>query len=55
MHAHIVVLQLPPKDSVSSLVSLESLNGTKFKGLLDARAETQLERAAIDLLMFLAS
>jgi hypothetical protein len=53
--ATIVVLQLPPRDSVSSLVSLESLNGTKLSGLLDASADTQFERAAIDLLMFLAS
>jgi hypothetical protein len=55
MQAQIVVLQLPPRDSVKSLVSFESRNGTKFKGLLEASAETQLDRAAIDLLIFFAS
>lgn len=53
--AQIVVLQLPPRDSVNNLVSLESLNGTKFKGLFEASAETQLLKAAIDLLIFFAS
>ena len=55
MQAHMVVLQLPPRDSVSSLVSFESRNGTKFRGLFEASADTQFERAAIDLLMFFAS
>ena len=55
MHAQIVVLQLPPKDSVKSLVSFESRKGTKFRGLFEASAETQFDRAAIDLFMFLAS
>ena len=55
MQAHIVVLQLPPRDSVSSLVSFESRNGTKLRGLFEASADTQFERAAIDLLMFFAS
>jgi hypothetical protein len=55
MQAQIVVLQLPPKDSVNNLVSFESRNGTKLRGLLDAKAETQFDRAAIDLLMFFAS
>jgi hypothetical protein len=54
-HAHIVVLQLPPRLSVSNRVSLESLKGTKLRGLLLARAETQLLSEAIDLLIFLAS
>jgi hypothetical protein len=55
MQAQIVVLQLPPNDSVKSLVSFESRKGTKFRGLFEARAETQFDRAAIDLFMFLAS
>lgn len=50
-----VVLQLPPRDSVRSLVSLLSRKGTNDRGLFEARAETQLDRAAIDLLMFFAS
>jgi hypothetical protein len=53
--AQIVVLQLPPSDSVSNRVNFESRKGTKLSGLLEARAETQLDRAAIDLLIFLAS
>ena len=53
--AQIVVLQFPPKLSLSSLVNFESLKGTKFNALFDARADTQLERAAIDLLIVLAS
>ena len=36
-------------------MSFESLNGTKLSDLFEARAETQLESAAIDLLIFLAS
>ena len=55
MHAQIVVLQLPPRDSVNNHVSFESLNGTKLSGLFDARAETQFDSAAIDLLIFFAS
>ena len=55
MHAQIVVLQLPPRLSLSSLVSFESLKGTKFSALFEARADTQFERAAIDLLMVFAS
>ena len=55
MQAQIVVLQLPPRLSLSSLVSLESLKGTKFNALFEARADTQFERAAIDLLIVLAS
>jgi hypothetical protein len=50
-----VVLQLPPRLSVRRRVSLESLKGTKFNGLLLANADIQLLRAAIDLFMFLAS
>ena len=53
--AQIVVLQFPPKLSLSSLVNFESLKGTKFNALFDARADTQFERAAIDLLIVLAS
>jgi hypothetical protein len=55
MHAQMVVLQFPPKDSVSKRVSLLSLNGTKLSALLEARAEIQLLKVAIDLLIFLAS
>jgi len=55
MQAQIVVLQLPPRDSVSSLVSFESRKGTKFNGLFEARADTQFDRAAMDLFIFLAS
>ncbi len=55
MQAHMVVLQLPPRLSVKSLVSFESRKGTKLRGLLLAKAEIQLLSAAIDLLMFLAS
>jgi hypothetical protein len=53
--AHMVVLQLPPKLSVRRRVNLESLKGTKLRGLLLARAETQLLSDAIDLLIFFAS
>ena len=55
MHAQIVVLQLTPRLSVRSLVSLKSLNGTKSNGLLLARADMQLLKEAIDLLIFFAS
>ena len=55
MQAQMVVLQFPPRLSVKSLVSFESRKGTKFRGLLLAKAEMQLLSAAIDLLMFLAS
>lgn len=55
MHAHIVVLELPPKLSVRSLVNFESLNGTWFKFFSYDNAEIQLLNAAIDLLIFLAS
>jgi hypothetical protein len=55
MQAQMVVLQFPPRLSVKSLVSFESLKGTKLRGLLLAKAEMQLLSAAMDLLMFLAS
>lgn len=55
MHAQIVVLQFPPRDSVSKRVSLLSLKGTKLSALFEARAEIQLLSVAIDLLIFLAS
>jgi len=55
MQAQIVVLQLPPSDSVRSLVNLLSLNGTCCMFFSEARAEIQLLRAAMDLLMFFAS
>ena len=55
IQAQIVVLQLPPRLSVSSLVNLLSLNGTKFIGCLEESAEIQLLKAAIDLLIVLAS
>ena len=55
MHAQMVVLQLPPRLSLRSLVSLESRNGTKLRAFADASAETQLDSAAMDLLMVLAS
>jgi hypothetical protein len=55
MHAHIDVLQFPPKLSVSSLVNLLSLNGTWDNDFSDASADMQLLNAAIDLFMFLAS
>jgi hypothetical protein len=55
MQAHIVVLLLPPRLSVNNLVSLLSLNGTWFNDFSLANAEIQLLRAAIDLLIFLAS
>ena len=55
MQAHIVVLEFPPSDSVSSRVSFESLKGTWFKFFSEANAEMQLLSAAMDLLMFLAS
>ena len=55
MHAQIVVLQFPPRLSVSNLVSLLSLNGTCCIFLSLAKAEMQLLSAAIDLLIFLAS
>ena len=55
MQAHIVVLQFPPRLSVKSLVSLLSLKGTKLRVLFEARAETQLLKAAIDLLIVFAS
>lgn len=55
MQAQIVVLQLPPRLSVSNLVSLLSLNGTCYRFLSLAKADMQLLRAAIDLLIFLAS
>ena len=55
MQAQIVVIQFPPNDSVNSLVSLLSLNGMKLSGLFCASALTQLDKDAIDLLMFLAS
>ena len=55
MHAQIVVLQLPPRLSVNSRVSLLSLNGTKLIDYLEDSAEMQLLNAAIDLLIFLAS
>ena len=54
-HAQMVVLQLPPRMPLKSLVNLLSLNGTWFMDLLEARADTQLLRAAIDLLIVLAS
>lgn len=46
---------LPPKDSDKSLVSLLSLKGTWDRGLSEAKAEMQFDRAAIDLLIVLAS
>ena len=56
MHAHMVVLQLPrPRDSDNNRVSFESLNGMCCRGLFEESALAQLDRAAIDLLMFLAS
>lgn len=55
MQAHIVVLQLPPRLSVSILVSLLSLKGTKVIGYLEERAKMQLLNAAIDLLIVFAS
>ena len=55
MQAQMVVLQFPPRLSVSSLVSLESLKGTCERFFSLAKAEIQLLRAAMDLLMFLAS
>jgi hypothetical protein len=55
MQAQIVVLQLPPSDSVNSLVSFESRNGTNCIDLFWASAETQFDKAAIDLLIFFAS
>lgn len=55
MHAQIVVLQFPPRDSVSKRVNLLSRNGTKLRALFEARAEMQLLSVAMDLLMFLAS
>ncbi len=55
MQAQMVVLQFPPRLSVKSLVSFESLKGTKLRGLLLARAEMQLLSAAMDLFMFFAS
>lgn len=55
MQAQIDVLQLPPKLSVNNLVSLLSLKGTWDNDFSDAKAEIQLLRAAIDLLIFLAS
>jgi hypothetical protein len=55
MQAQIVVLQFPPNDSVRSLVSFESRKGTKFSGLFEARADTQFDKAAIDLFIFFAS
>lgn len=53
--AQIVVLQLPPSDSVRSLVNVLSRNGMKLLGLFWAKAETHKERDAIDLLIVLAS
>jgi hypothetical protein len=55
MQAQIVVLQFPPRDSVSKRVNLLSRNGTKLRALFEARAEMQLLSVAMDLLMFLAS
>lgn len=55
MQAHIVVLLFPPRLSVNSLVSLLSLKGTCISGLSYAKADMQLLKAAIDLLIFLAS
>ena len=55
IHAHMVVLQLPPKLSVKSLVNLLSLKGTCYSDLSLARADMQLLKAAMDLLMFFAS
>jgi len=46
---------LPPKLWVSNLVSLLSLKGTNAFLFSEARADMQLLRAAIDLLMFFAS
>ena len=55
IHAQIVVLQFPPRLSLKSLVSLESRKGTKFSDFAEARADTQLDKAAIDLLIVFAS
>ena len=55
MQAHMVVLQLPPSDSVNSRVNLLSRKGTKFRLRFDANADIQLLKVAIDLLIFLAS
>jgi len=50
-----VVLQLPPRLSVSNLVNLLSLNGTCYSDFSDAKADMQLLNAAIDLLIVFAS
>lgn len=55
IHAQMVVLELPPRLSVSSRVNLLSLKGTWMRGFSYAKAEMQLASAAIDLLMFWAS
>ena len=53
MLAIITVLLLPPNESFKSLVSLESLYGTKKPFLfLSPRAFIQLARASRDLLIF---
>ena len=53
--AIMVVLQFPPSESSSSLVSFESRKGMCVRGLLSVRAEITFPRAERDWLIFFAS
>ena len=55
MHAQIIVLVFPPRESVRSLVSLESRYGICLLRSPFDKAFTQLPKALMDLLMFFTS